>query len=80
MTKLITVPTFTFNQGNPYTDEASELPLHVDFYQGCICIRQEGEYRQQEEIKVHPQFIKAFFKEVLKQLPEAESMLAMKNK
>lgn len=76
MSKLTTVPTFTFNQGGPFNmDGETEKPIHVDFYNGCIVIRQDGIYSQQEEILIHPKYLKAFCKEIQKHLPEAEHWL-----
>ena len=81
MSKLITVPTFTFNQGGIFnSDNEVERPISVDFYNGAICIRQDGEYDVQEEIIIHPKFVAAFFKEVLKHKKEADSFLEMQNK
>jgi len=51
MSKLITVPTFRFDQGNPH--EGGELPLQVSFYRdGIIEIEQDG-----EEITLKKDFI-----------------------
>lgn len=73
MAELITVPTFTFNQGYVFSVEWDiEYPISVDFYDGCICLRQEGQYDKQEEIKIHPKYVKALFKEILKHQPDAE--------
>jgi hypothetical protein len=73
MPELITVPTFTFNQGDIINGDVDvEVPISVDYYNGCICLRQDGDYDKQEEIKIHPKHVKAFFKEVLKHLPDAE--------
>lgn len=78
MSKLITVPTFTFEQGDVYSDAEHERPIHVDFYNGCICLRQKGEFDQDEEIKIHPQFLNALFKEIKRHKPDAELVLNKK--
>lgn len=81
MAELITVPTFTFKQGDFIKgDSIVEQPLSVDFYDGSICIRQDGEYDVPEQIIIHPEYIAAFFKEVLKHKKYADEFLAMRNK
>lgn len=78
MAELITVPTFTFNQGDMYqSDPDSERPIHVDFYNGTICLRQDGEFEQQEEIKISPKYLDRFFREIKKHLPDAEAVLKL---
>lgn len=77
-TKLISVPTFTFNQGDMLLDNEFERPISVDFYNGCIVLRQDGEFENQEEILISPKFLDALFKEIKKHKPEAEGLLAMK--
>jgi hypothetical protein len=74
MSELITVPTFTFSQGKP-GDDVFESPIHVDFYNGCIVLRQDGEYTQQEQINILPQHLDALFREIKKHRPEAEHFL-----
>lgn len=61
MSKLITVPTFTFNQGDFGLESEAEKSISVDFYNGCIVLRQDGEFVQQEEILIHPKYAAAFF-------------------
>jgi hypothetical protein len=79
MAKLITVPTFIFQQGDMWDQEGdSEKPIHVDYYNGSICLRQDGEYEKQEEIIISPKYLNALFKEIKKHLPEAEAMLNSK--
>jgi hypothetical protein len=74
--QLITVPTFTFNQGDVFDmDGTAEKPIHVDFYDGVICLRQDGNYDQQEEIIISPKYLAALFKAIMKHKPEAERML-----
>lgn len=41
MTELITVPTFVFSQGK-LGDVDFETPIHVDYYNGTIVLRQDG--------------------------------------
>lgn len=74
MAELITVPTFTFNQGK-LGDTEFEKPISVDFYNGSICLRQDGEYDVQENIILHPDFVEKLFKEIKKHLPQAKAML-----
>lgn len=72
MATLITVPTITVNQGDPFNqEELSEKPVHVDFYDGSIVLRQDGDYKQQEEILISPKYFEAIFKEIRKHLPKA---------
>ena len=78
--KLTIVPTFTFNQGDMFTDDQFERPVHVDFYENCIAIRQDGEYKQQEEIKLHPKYIKELFRQIIKHQKDAEEIRNMRNK
>lgn len=77
--KLITVPTFIFNQGDMLIDDCFERPIHVDFYDNCISLRQDGEYKQQEEIVISPKHIKALFREIIKHQKEATHFLKMRN-
>lgn len=81
MTYLTTVPTFTFRQGSLFNgDTDSERPITVEFYNGCILLKQEGGgYTKDEQINIHPKFLKAFCKEIQKRLPEAEEWLARKS-
>jgi hypothetical protein len=74
MTELITVPTFVFPQGK-LGDENYEAPIHVDFYNGTIILRQDGEYEKQEEIKLSYDQIDTLFKAIKKHRPDAEAML-----
>ncbi len=78
-TKLITVPTFTFNQGDIYVDAENERPIYVDFYNGTICLRQDGEYDVQESINIHPKFFEALVKAIRKHQSEAKEILKMKS-
>ena len=74
-TKLIKVPTFTFNQGDPMSDSEFEKPISVDFYNGCICLRQDGDFDTQEEILISPKYFDALVKEIKRHKPEAELIL-----
>lgn len=74
-TKLITVPTFTFNQGDILLDSESEKPISVDFYKGCITLRQDGNYAEQEQIMIHPKYLDALFTAIKKYKAEAEWFL-----
>lgn len=75
MSDLITVPTFTFNQGKLFIDTETELPISVDFYNGTIILRQDGDYDQQEEVKIHPAYFEKLVKAIRKNLPEANKYL-----
>jgi hypothetical protein len=76
MSQLKTVPTFTFKQGDIFKmDSSVERPITVNYYNGSIELEQDGEYDAPEIIQIHPEYIKAFFKEVLKHIPEAEQWL-----
>lgn len=75
MAELISVPTFIFNQGEIFQDETCEKPIHVDYYNGTIVLRQDGEFKQQEEIKISPIFLEKLFKEIKKHQPNAEKLL-----
>jgi hypothetical protein len=77
-TNLISVPTFTFNQGDLFIDTETERPISIDFYNGCITLRQDGEYDQQEQILIHPKFFEALFKAIRKNLPITTELLKYK--
>lgn len=70
MSELITVPTFCFNQGK-IGDMNFDSAIHVDFYNGSIVLRQDGEYDQQEQIRICPEYLIGLFREIKKHLPEA---------
>ena len=76
MAELITVPTFTFNQGKANDGDYEENPISVDFYNGSIILRQDGSFDQQEKIVIHPKYLDALFKEIKKHRPEAEHMVS----
>ena len=79
MADLTTVPTFTFRQGSLFDGDIDvERPITVKFYNGSISIEQEGEFDKDEIVLFHPKFLKAFCKEILKHLPEAEHWLNRK--
>lgn len=73
-TELITVPTFVFPQGK-LGDEDYERPIHVDYYNGSICLRQDGELDQQEIIHLLPDQVDALFREIKRHKKNAEAML-----
>lgn len=80
MAELITVPTFTFNQGDIFnSDPQVERPIHVDFYSGSICLRQDGEYETQEQILISPAYLDKLFKAIKKHQKEANDFLEMRN-
>lgn len=74
MTQLISVPTFVFPQGK-LGDDDYEVPIHVDYYNGTIVLRQEGEYEQPEEIKLSPKMVEKLFKEIKRHRSDAEVLL-----
>lgn len=76
-TELITVPTFVFPQGK-IGDDNYERPIHVDYYNGSIILRQDGDYDQQEVIHLAPDQIEALFKEIKRHKHNAEAMLNRK--
>lgn len=81
MAKLITVPTFTFYQSDLlYQEINAEKPIHVDYYNGTIVLRQEGQFTAQNEILISPDHMNFLFKEIKKHLKEATEILNMKNK
>lgn len=73
-TELITVPTFVFSQGE-LGDDTYETPIHVDFYNGSIVLRQDGNYAAQEKITIHPDFVEALFREIKRHKKDAEHLL-----
>jgi len=80
-TELITVPTFTFNQGNVWNSETEvERPISIDFYNGTIVLRQDGEFDAQEQINIHPAYFEKLVKAIRKNLPEANKMLEIKGR
>lgn len=66
MADLITVPTFTFNQGDVFSGEdlQAERPIHVDYFNGSIQLRQDGEFDEQEKILISDAFLDKLFKEI----------------
>jgi len=76
MSELITVPMFTFNQGDIFSgSENAERPIKVLFYNGSIELQQDGLYDQPEKILISTNFLDKLFKEIKKQLPEAQVFL-----
>jgi hypothetical protein len=71
-TNLITVPTFTFYQGEVFDFEGAERPISVDYYNDTICLRQDGDYNQQEVIIIKPEYLDKLFKAIKKYKSEAE--------
>lgn len=72
MAHLTTVPTFNFNQ----LDEdgcAIEGPIQVSYYNGSIEIKMVDETCS--AVVVHPDNVKALFKEIMKHMPEAQHYL-----
>lgn len=76
MAELVTVPTFTFQQGSvAKADSDYESPIRVEFYNGSISLRQEGEYDVEEVINIHPKYFEKLFKEIKKHMPDAMGIL-----
>lgn len=63
MAHLITVPTFTFHQGDDY-------PLTVSYYNDSIEL-----FQGNESIAINPNFVKDLFKEITKHQKKAEEWL-----
>lgn len=71
MSELITVPTFTFQQGDPFSGEGSpEYPIQVLYYHTCISLEQNG-----NSININYEYFEKLFREIRKHLPEATSKL-----
>lgn len=76
MSDLINVPTFTFEQGDPFqADGNSEYPIQVLYYNGSISLEQNG-----NAINILPSHLKNLHKEITKHLAEAEHWLKRNNK
>lgn len=75
MKNLITVPTFTFRQGNHSDGTFEENPIQVSFYNGSIELSQEGQFDQDESIIISPNHVKALFRAIQKHTPEANEWL-----
>ena len=75
-TELVTVPNFTFNQGDPFSGDGSlsvERPIEVRFYNGSIELVQQGNYPQQpEKILISTEYLKELFNEISAHLPESK--------
>lgn len=77
MADLMTVPTFVFNQGDVFDENGAERPIHVDYYNGSICLRQyDGDVK--EEIIISEDYLHSLFKEIKKHLPDAQHFLNKK--
>lgn len=77
--ELITVPNFTFQQGSVSKGDTDfENPISVEFYNGTICLKQEGEFDIPETVSIHPKYLEKFFKAIKKNLPEATEWLQRK--
>lgn len=73
MANLITRPTFTFNQGDPFNEEEeSEYPIQVIYWdEDILTLKQED-----NEVVIRKEYLKPLLKEILKHLPTAEKVLA----
>lgn len=76
---LITVPTFTFNQGDIFLGEGNaERPIQVNYYSGSIELVQEGEYEDAGRIAILPEHLDKLFKAIKKHQKDAEFFLNKK--
>lgn len=76
MANLVTVPTFTFYQGDLTSGIDAEHPIRVEYWNGAISLvqsRNGGE--TEEEVIISPAYLWALFKEIKKHQPEAERKL-----
>lgn len=71
MSKLITIPNFTFTQGDPFDlEEGTEYPIEVQYYRDSICLVQNG-----NEILISGSHYKKLFKEAAKHYEEAQAFI-----
>ena len=77
MAELITVPTFTFNQGDVFAgcDVVAERPVRINFYLDSIEIEQDGDFDQPERVLLSVEYFEKLVKEIRKHLPEATKFL-----
>lgn len=75
MSELITVPTFTYHQGKHSNDTLVENPIRIEYYNGTICLKQDGGYDTEETINIDPDHLVQLFRAIKKHLPEAEQRL-----
>ena len=68
---LVTVPTFTYQQGKHSDDSFKENPIQVSFYNGAIELSQEGTYEENEVVLIHPDHIEPLYRAIKKNMPEA---------
>lgn len=78
MSELITVPTFTFQQGKNSDGTFAENPIQVSFYNGTINLSQEGQFMENDSINISTAHFEKLFKEIKKHYPEAKSYLEKK--
>lgn len=69
MEELITVPTFTFDQGDTY--EGAEQPIQVLYWNSDLVELRQGK----NEILLNDESINKLFKLIKKHLPEARQKL-----
>ena len=72
---LITVPTFTYQQGKHFDDSFKENPIQVSFYNGSIELSQEGGSDENKTVLIHPDHFEPLFKAIKKNMPEALNWL-----
>jgi hypothetical protein len=71
MAELITVPTFTFDQGDAFSgNDNVERPIQVKYWNGTIELKQNG-----ETVLILPDYLESLFKEIKKHLPHANKAL-----
>lgn len=71
MSELITVPNFTFEQGDIFEQDIdSERPISVQYYANGITLEQGG-----NEIIISPVYLDKLFREIKKHKPAADELL-----
>lgn len=73
--ELITVPTFEYKQGTHKDDNFQENPIRVEYYDGSICLKQEGHFTEDETILISPEHLDSLFKAIKKNLTDAKVFL-----
>lgn len=70
MADLITVPTFTFKQGDPF--EGGEYPIQVLYWNDdMVELNQKG-----NEVLIRAEYLRKLVKEIERHLPEAKKKLS----
>lgn len=74
-TELITVPTFIFNQGELLTDNDSEFPIQVTYWNDGEMVELKTLNYTNESIIIRTKDLKSLFKEIERHLSEATNKL-----